>query len=80
MDIILLTNFLKWCSVLNIGILCFSSLMFMLAPDFIYRVHGRLFTLERTAFNTQIYQFLAIYKILILVFNLTPYIALLIIQ
>jgi hypothetical protein len=80
MDILLLSNFLKWCCILNISILFISTLALSLMPDFIYRVHGQIFQLSRQAFNTQIYQFLALHKLLVLVFNLTPYMALWLIQ
>ncbi|CAA0102422.1 DUF6868 family protein [Zhongshania aliphaticivorans] len=80
MDIILLSSFLKWCCILNFSILLVSTLALSLRPDFVYRVHGQIFQLSREAFNTQIYQFLALYKLLVLVFNLTPFLALWIIQ
>ena len=80
MDIILLSSFLKWCCIINFSVLLFSSLVIALMPDFIYRVHSRLFNLSREAFNTVIYQYLALFKVLVLVFNFTPFLALWIIQ
>lgn len=80
MDILLLSSFLKWCCIINFSCLLFSSLTVLLIPDAIYRVQGKLFNLTREAFNTQIYQFLGTYKILILVFNFVPFLALWIIQ
>lgn len=80
MDIVLLSSFLKWCCIINFSCLLLSTFALLLMPDFIFKVHGKLFKLTRESFNTQIYQFLAMYKILILVFNLTPFLALWIIQ
>lgn len=80
MDILLLSSFFKWCCIINFSCLLFSSLAISLIPDAIYRVHSKLFNLTRESFNTQMYQFLGIYKILILVFNFAPFLALWIIQ
>ncbi|WP_366929912.1 DUF6868 family protein [uncultured Zhongshania sp.] len=80
MDIVLVTSFLKWCCIINFSALLFSSLAFSLMPGFIYRVHGQLFKLSQDDFNTTIYQFLALYKVLILVFNFVPFLALWIVQ
>jgi hypothetical protein len=80
MDILLLSSFLKWCFIINFSGLLLSSIAISLIPDAIYRVHGKLFNLTRESFDTQVYQFLGLYKILILVFNLAPLLALWIIQ
>jgi len=76
MDIRALTAFFKWCSIINITLLIVSALAFMAAPDFFYGIHDTLFHLPREGFETILYCFLGGYKILILVFNLVPYIAL----
>jgi hypothetical protein len=80
MDLDLLGSFFRWCCIINFSCLLLSTLALLLMPDVIYRIHGSLFKLTREAFNTQIYQFLAMYKVLILVFNLAPFLALWIMQ
>ena len=80
MDIQKLTAFFKWCTIINIVLFIFSVLFLIAAPDFVHGVHGQLFNLSREAFDVIIYSFLGLYKIFILVFNLVPYIALLIIE
>lgn len=76
MDTLSLRDFLKWCTIINIVILLFSSIMFMLAADFIYDVHGLLFHMNKEAFDIVIYSLLGGYKVIILVFNFIPYVAL----
>ena len=80
MDKQTLTNFLKWCSVINIGLLALSVLMVTVFADLTYSIHGAMFDLTREAFNAAIYSAIGMYKILILVFNLVPYIALKVIE
>jgi hypothetical protein len=71
-------EFLLWCMVINVGLLLFSFLFMALAHGFVYRIHGRLFHLSEEAFSTTIYRAMAIYKILIICFNVVPWLALVI--
>ena len=76
MSIEILSGFLLWCAVINYGLLIVWFLAFLLMRDFIYGIHGKLFRLSVEQFNAVNYAGIAFYKILILVFNLIPYIAL----
>jgi len=79
MDIQTLTAFFMWCTILNVALLVLSSLICLGAGDWIYPIHGKWFSISRETFNVAIYSFLGLYKIFILVFNIIPYIALLIV-
>ena len=79
MDIRTLREFFKWCTVINVALFILSAIMIMTATDFIYDVHGQLFHIPREAFDAVLYSFLGFYKIVILVFNLVPFVALLIV-
>ena len=79
MDIQTLTTFFMWCTILNVALLLFSSLMCICAADWAYRIHSKLFSISRETFNVVIYSFIALYKLLVIVFILIPYIALLIV-
>lgn len=50
-----------------------------LRGDGIYRIQSRWFPLSREAFKATLYGFLGLYKALVLVFNLVPFVALLIV-
>ncbi|MGD8786236.1 MAG: hypothetical protein PVJ60_02335 [Phycisphaerales bacterium] len=71
--------FFMWCTILNLVLLVFSSLILMFAKDWAYRMHSKFFPISREAFNVAIYSFLGLYKIFVFVFNVIPYIALVII-
>jgi len=79
MDIQTLTAFFMWCAILNIAIYAWAAIWFIVAPDFIYRVQGRMFPLPRATFDTIIYGFLALHKAFIIVFAVVPLLALLIV-
>ncbi len=78
MDIQTLTTFFMWCTILNAGLLIFSFLICAFAGDWVYRMHNKWFSIPRETFNVVIYSFLGLFKIFILIFNLVPYVALLI--
>ncbi len=71
-----LTGFLGWCTVINTGVLLLATLALILMRDFTVRVHAGLFNLEKRVLEEQYFQYLAQYKLLIVMFNLVPYIAL----
>ena len=79
MDIEKLTTFFMWCTILNMALLVLSSLICVCARDWAYRIHSKWFSISRETFNVAIYSFIGLYKIFIFVFNLSPYVALLIV-
>ncbi len=82
MDIAMLTKFFMWCTILNLGLLVLSFLMvaFGFGIDFVYRMHSNWFPMPRHTFNTVLYSLIGVYKIFIFVFNLVPWLALVIIK
>ena len=76
MQITQLTDFLLYSLLLNYAILIIWFLFFVFAKDWMKQIHGRWFHLNRAQFDAVHYGGMAIYKIGILLLNLTPYIAL----
>lgn len=79
MDIQTLTAFFMWSTMINGGILILWTVLSAFAPNLVYRTQSILFPLPRETFDLVIYAFLGLFKIFFLVFNITPYLALLII-
>lgn len=79
MDVQTLTKFFMWCTIINGAMLIFSAVMIMSALDFVYSMQSKWFQIPRETFNMAIYSFLGFFKIVFIVFNLVPYIALLIV-
>ena len=67
---------LLWCTAINYGLLLWWFLAFLLARDSIYRLHGKWFRMSPEQFDMIHYAGMALYKIVILLLNLVPYIAL----
>ena len=66
----------EWCCIINFGCLLYIVVVLMLFPNFVYQVHSRFFRLSREAFDIIIYSFIGVYKIVFIVFNLVPFVAL----
>ena len=76
MNIQTFTAFFKWCTIIHIGLFLVSAAMIVLASDFVYAMQGQMYNLPRETFDIALYGLLGLYKVLILVFSLVPYLAL----
>ena len=76
MNFELLRQTLGWCCLINVGLLIWWFGFFWLGHDWMYRFHAKLFRISIETFDAIHYAGLAIFKILIFVFNLVPYLAL----
>jgi hypothetical protein len=64
-----------WSAIINLAVLLCWFLMFTLARDWMYRLHGKWFTFSREAFAALHYGGMGLYKLGILLFNVAPYLA-----
>jgi len=71
-----LTELLGWTSVINIAILLFSTLSLIIMRGAITGIHSKLFGLDEKDLGRAYFQYLAQYKIAIIVLNIAPYLAL----
>ena len=76
MDMQLLQQVLGWSLALNYLILLIWFLVFIYARTWMKSLHGRWFNLNDQTFDAIHYVAMAVYKMLIMVFNLVPFIAL----
>ena len=75
-----LRHFLLWCTIINYGILLVWFLVFALAHDWMERLHGRWFRLSIDQFDALHYAGMSVFKIGVVLFNLTPFVALCIVS
>jgi len=71
-----LQQFLWYSLVINYAVLLVWWLMLLLAGERIYQMHRRWFALTNEQFATIHYAGMAFYKILVLVFNVVPWLVL----
>lgn len=75
-DLQTLTTFLGWCAIINIGLLSFYTIWMMTFQDFTKRTHSALLGIDPDKLDSIYFQYLANYKLVVLVFNIVPYLAL----
>ena len=76
MAVEILREVLGWCAVMNYSLLLLWFMMYVLAHDWLYQLHGTWFTLSGEKFAAIHYAGMAFFKVGIFLFNLAPYIAL----
>jgi hypothetical protein len=72
-------SFFMWCTIINVAIMLVSVAFLTLARDWVYAMNNRMFGISRPTFDVVAYSFLGLYKILIIVFCVVPFVALLIV-
>jgi hypothetical protein len=66
---------IAWSAIINLGILLCWFLLFALARDWMYHLHGKWFAFSRETFAALHYGGMGLYKLGILLFNVAPYLA-----
>lgn len=80
MDITTVRAFFMWCTIINMGILIFTSLVCVFLREFSFQMNHKYFLISREAFNLGIFAFVALFKMIVIVFNLVPFIVLAILE
>lgn len=76
MSIAIVRNVLLWSTFINYGCLVFWVVLMVAPHGWMHRLWGRWFGISDERFDTIQLAGIVLYKLLILVFNLVPYIAL----
>jgi len=80
-----ITSFMGWCTVLNIVLLLLLSFVLLVAPSLfggpssalsIRSIHAGIMNVDMADLSRIYVEWIAHYKILVLVFNVVPYLAL----
>ena len=80
MNLNMARDILFWCAAFNYALLLVWFLAFTFAHEWMFRLHGRWFRISVEQFDAIHYAAMAIFKIGIMLFNLAPYVALLIVR
>lgn len=80
MTIELAREILGWCVVINLGILLWWFAFFIFAHDLVYKLHSKWFSISVEKFDAIHYSGMAFFKLTVFIFNLAPYLALLIVS
>ena len=72
----ILLKVLGWCAVFNMGLLLWWFLFLAFAHDWVYRMHSKWYKIPEEKFDSIHYAGMAFFKIIVLAFNIVPYLAL----
>ena len=75
-DVETIRSFVAWCTVFNWVLLLVWWGFIAFAADWMRGMHGKWFALPKQTFDAIHYAGMAFFKILIIVFNLVPYLVL----
>ncbi len=70
------TSFLAWCTLLNLVFLLLWFFFLTAGGGWVRRMHGKWFNLTDEGFAAVHYKMVAYFKLLWVMFNLTPYLVL----
>lgn len=71
-----LIEFFAWSSVINIVLLIITGLAITLLRAPLSKIHHRFSGVEESELYKSYFNYIAFYKILVIVFNIVPYLAL----
>jgi hypothetical protein len=75
-----ITKWLEWMTIINLAMYVFSVVLLLLLKETTYRMHSKLFAMDQSQVAAITYTYFGIYKLLIIVFNIAPLIALYLVQ
>jgi hypothetical protein len=70
------TSFLAWCTLVNLVFLLIWFFFLTAGGGWMRRMHGKWFNLSEEGFAAIHYKMIAYFKLLWVMFNLTPYLVL----
>ena len=72
----LLTEFFGWVSIINIAVLFISGILVIVMRGPISKIHSKIFGLDQQDLGRAYFQYLAQYKIAMIILSIAPYFAL----
>ena len=71
------TQFFQWATIVAMAIYLWTAVMVIFAKKFIYGFHKKWFDMSYEAYSIAIYAYLGLFKVMMIVFIVVPYLALL---
>ena len=71
-----LREFFGWCTVINVAILLLSTLLIIAMRSTVSSLHGGMFALDEKDLSRAYFQYLAQFKIAVIMLNMVPYVVL----
>ncbi|CAA6828204.1 MAG: Unknown protein [uncultured Sulfurovum sp.] len=72
-SLLVLESFFGWCAVINVGLLLLTLFIIVVFRDAISHLHAQIFKIPKEEVVRAYYHYIALYKIIVIVFNVVPY-------
>ncbi len=76
MDIKKIRKILGWCAIINYGLLILAVILTLFIHDWMYELNQLFFSVSVETYDAVLLIILALWEVLIWVFNIVPYIVL----
>lgn len=76
MTVLEITRFLEWTLIINVVIFVVATCVVTVKQEFLVRFHKTLFGVSKEDLLKSYFNYLGGFKILIIIFNFSPYVAL----
>lgn len=76
MSVAQLTEFLGWCTLINVVLLTLTAISVIALKGKISKIHAAMFNVDAATLPAAYFAYLATFKIAVLMLNVVPYIAL----
>jgi len=80
MELQTLTTFFGWTVVINFVLCIIIFLVAISMPNFIYKIMSKLFSIKPEEYKKEIFSYFSRFEVLVIIFSLVPYLALLMMQ
>ena len=80
MNIEQLIELFKWMTIISVGLLLFSTVAVVLLKNIYSQWHGKLFGISEKNIALMAYGYLGMFKVLIIIFIIVPYLSLLVLM
>lgn len=74
MSIVTLQTFLGWNLIIHFGMLLLVVVLLTLGRNWVFGMHQKFFDMSKEQLSRSYFKFIAIYKLLVLVFVVVPYV------
>ena len=74
------TAFVGWCALINMSLLAVMAISVAVAGEWMAGIHASMYRVSPERLPEIYFNYLAHFKLVVLIFNITPYVALKLIQ
>lgn len=76
MDLYIFQEFFFWCLIINFGLYILTAVAILVFKPMVMAVHQKIFAFDEATTLKELHRYLANYKLIVTIFNFTPWLTL----